>query len=288
MHLEKQQVSRYTSSYQVFRKEIALLLFLIIPIFAWSSTGYQRIVSLTPSLTQNLYYLEVQNRLVGCTSYCVAAKLDNKIIVASALKPNIEKIVGLKPDLVLASGLTSPKDVAILRKLGIRVEVFFTPKSFDEICLHFERLAKLTGQTTKAASVLAEAKAKVRLFQFKLKKASVKPKVFMQIGSSPIFSVLPNTFMQDYITYCGGVNIGNDLKGGTIGRELVVARNPDYIFIVSMDMMGDDEKAQWNKFSHMEAVKKNQIFILDANMACQPTPITFVQTIETIAKYMKL
>lgn len=84
---------------------------------------YKRIVTLAPSFTQSIYYLGAQDNLVGCTSYCDVAKDDNKEIVASAIKANIEKIISLKPDLVLASGLTNPKDTELLRKMGIKVEV---------------------------------------------------------------------------------------------------------------------------------------------------------------------
>ena len=91
---------------------------------------YQRIVSLAPSLTQSLYYLDAQERLIGCTSFCLAAKNDNKEVVASAVKANLEKIIAMKADLVLWD-LPIP-EIEALRKAGIRVELFQSPKSFWE------------------------------------------------------------------------------------------------------------------------------------------------------------
>lgn len=242
----------------------------------------ERIISLGPSLTQSIYYLNAQSQLVGCTSYCHAAKPDNKPIVSSAVKPNLEKIVSMKPDLVLASGLTSVKELETLRKMGIRVEVFKSPKTFDEICSQFIALGKLVGKEERAVAVIDSVKQRAEAIRLQNSNRNPKPRFFIQIGASPIFTVLPNTFMNDYITYCGGENIAQDLTAGTIGKELVIARKPDYIFVVTMGITGDEEKAMWSVFKNIPASKNDNIFILDSNIACQPTPITFIETLDLI------
>lgn len=242
----------------------------------------ERIISLNPALTQSIYYLNAQSQLVGCTNYCQAAKSDNKPIVSSAVKPNLEKIVSMKPDLVLASGLTSAKELETLRKMGIRVEVFFSPKTFDEICTQFITLGKLIGKEEPAIAVIDSVKQRAEAIRLQNSNRKVKPRFFIQIGASPIFSVLPSTFMHDYITYCGGENIAYDLRGGTISKELVIARKPDYIFVVTMGITGDEEKAMWNVFKNIPASKNGNIFVLDSDIACQPTPITFITTLDLI------
>ncbi|MGL5788810.1 MAG: ABC transporter substrate-binding protein [Bacteroidales bacterium] len=243
-----------------------------------------RVISLGPSLTQSIYYMGAQSQLIGCTSYCHSAKGDQKEVVASAVKPNLEKIASLKPDLVLASGFTPVRDIETLRKLGIRVEVFRSPKSFDEICEQFQHLGHLLGCDQKAGEIIHNSRQRVNEIVSISKKRGAKPKVFMQIGASPIFTVIPNTFMDDYIRYNGCSNIASDLTRGTIGRELVVARRPDYIYIVTMGLTGTEEKAEWERFKHIPAVRNNRIFILDSDYACQPTPISFVQTLEIMHK----
>ena len=74
-----------------------------------SAQQYKRIISLAPSITQSLYYLGAEDKLVGRTSYCVATENDNIEIVASAVTLNMEKAVSMKPDLVLVLGLTDQK-----------------------------------------------------------------------------------------------------------------------------------------------------------------------------------
>lgn len=239
-----------------------------------------RVISLGPSLTQSIYYMGAQSQLIGCTSYCQSAKADKKEIVASAVKPNLEKIAALKPDLVLASGFTPIRDLETLKKLGIRVEVFRSPKSFDEICEQFQHLGHLLGCDQKAGEIIHNSRQRVNEIVSISKKSGTKPKVFMQIGASPIFTVIPNTFMNDYILFNGCANIASDLTKGTIGRELVVARNPDYIYIVTMGITGTDEKAEWEKFKQISAVRNKKIFILNSDYACQPTPVSFVETLE--------
>lgn len=260
------------------------MLVLIAGCVALSAKTSLRVISLGPSLTQSIYYLEAQNQLIGCTSYCHSAKGDKKEVVASAVKPNLEKIASLKPDLVLASGFTPVRDIETLRKLGIRVEVFRSPKSFDEICEQFQHLGHLLGCDRKAGEIIQNSRQRVNEIVSISKKRGTNPKVFMQIGASPIFTVIPNTFMDDYIRYNGCSNIASDLTKGTIGRELVVARRPDYIYIVTMGLTGTEEKAEWERFKHIPAVRNNRIFILDSDYACQPTPISFVQTLEIMHK----
>src|SRR5690554_7340835 len=75
-----------------------------------------RIVSLAPSLTKSIYYMGAAGQLVGRTSYCFIADADDKEVVASAVSVNIEKVLTLKPDLVLATGITNPETIALLQR----------------------------------------------------------------------------------------------------------------------------------------------------------------------------
>lgn len=245
-----------------------------------------RIVSLMPSLTQSIYYLNANEMLVGCTNYCQVAKSDSIEIVSSAIKPNIEKIVSLNPDLVLVSGLISDRDIETLQKFGIQVEKFISPKSFDEICFEFIRLGKLIGKSEKANEIVNQSRKIIQDLRNSLPQRDFKPQIFIQIGASPIHTVVPNTFMDDYIHYCGGINIASELTSGNIGREFVVAKNPDIIFIVTMGIVGEEEADEWLKFSQMKAVANKKIYIINSDIACQPTPITFIETLELMNKYI--
>lgn len=263
-----------------------VLFLFILTAFAVQGQPYTRIVSLAPSFTQSLYYLEAQDNLVGCTSYCEAAKGDNKEIVSSAVKANVEKIISLKPDLVLASGLTNPKDTELLKKFGIKVETIYSPKSFQEICDQFIRMGELVGKTDKANALVEESKRTIQQIAEK-NKHNTNRSMFFQIGANPLFAVIPNTFMNDYMTLLGIGNIAGNLTQGTITREFVIANNPDYIFIATMGIVGEEELKTWNKYPNLKATQKKQVHIIDSDIACQPTPITFVQTIVLMDQLME-
>lgn len=266
-------------------KKTVLFLFLFIAITVYGQ-DYKRIVSLAPSLTQSLYFLNAQDKIVGCTSYCEVAKKDKKQIVASAVKINIEKLISVKPDLVIASGLSNVRDLETIRKFGIKVEVFQSPKSFSEICTQFSALGKIIGKENAAEKIVSECQSKVKEIETR-RKAKPKTKMFFQIGANPLFAVIPNTFMADYIRILNSENIASGLTQGTVTREFVIARNPDYIFIATMGIVGENEKGTWLKFPNIKASKKKNIFIIDSEIACQPTPITFTQTVETMDKLIK-
>lgn len=251
-----------------------------------TSGNVEKVVSLIPSLTQSIYFLNAQDKLVGCTSYCKTNPKDSIEVVASFKTPNIEKIVGLKPDVVLASDIVPEKDLQVLEKFGIRVEKFAQPKSFNEICSQFIRLGKLIGKENEAIEFVGKSKEKVESIRHDISGKTSRPRIFVQIGASPIFTVIPDTFMDDYITYCGGTNIGNELKKGIIGREFVIAKNPDIIFIVTMGMVGKEEAQQWKQFRQLNAVTAGKIYTISSEIACQPTPITFVKTLEVMNQYI--
>jgi ABC-type hemin transport system substrate-binding protein len=114
---------------KAFRYFFACLL--MVALWGTSSAQiYQRVVSLAPSLTKNIYFMGAGSQLVGCTSFCQEALDDNKEVVASAIKVNLEKLVLQKPDLVVATGLTDPETIASVKKFGIRIEVFHFGRRF--------------------------------------------------------------------------------------------------------------------------------------------------------------
>jgi ABC-type Fe3+-hydroxamate transport system substrate-binding protein len=248
----------------------------------FTSVSAKRIVSLTPSLTLNVRYLGEEGNLVGCTNYCQTTR---KIpIVASAIKVNIERVIAQKPDIVIATTLTSPETIVALKKVGLKVEVFPMSHSFSEICDQFMHLAKLLGKAQKGTEIIAHSKAKLKKIE---KSTTIGKKMFIQLGANPLFAVIPNTFMHEYISNAGAITITEGLTSGGITREAILRRNPDIIFIVTMGMETQKEIKKWESFKNLSATQNKKIFILDSQIACTPTPITFVQTQEIISNLLK-
>lgn len=266
------------------RRTLGFILFLVIGVCGYSQSP-QRIVSLAPSLTKMVYLLGLQHQLVGCTSYCEEAVKDKKSIVASAVEVNVEKVFLLKPDLVIATSLTKPATIEAFDKVGIKVNTFPMPKSYTEICSQFVEIANLTGKKALATSIVEKQQLRLKLIKQSILKGK-KPKVFFEIGAKPLYTVIPNTFMNDYISYSGGENIASDLKSGTISRETVLIRNPDIIFIVTMGIVGTEEKQTWDNYPNINASKNGKVFIIDSYKACSPNPVSFVDIVEQLVTTM--
>ncbi len=262
-----------------------LLLFAFLAIFSLKAQVANRVISLAPSVTKNIYLLEAQDKLVGCTSYCITKKEDNIAVIGSAIKVNMEKLYAQKPDLVITAGLTSPETLSMLDKLGIKYKVFESPKDFEGICTQFSEIAKLIGKEKKGTEIIQREKAKLRELKKKIPNGK-KPKLFIELGAKPLFAVIPNTFMHDYINFIGGENIATDMSTGIISRETVLLKNPDVIFITTMGATGKEEINNWLKYNKLNAVLNKKVFTLESDMACTPTPTSFTATVEKMIKLM--
>jgi ABC-type Fe3+-hydroxamate transport system substrate-binding protein len=258
------------------------ILTLVYNISSYAQT-YNRIVSLSRSITQEIYLLGAKDKLVGCTSYCDFAIKDNKEVVASAVDVNIEKVIILRPDLVLTTTITTPEAIETLKKAGIKIIAFQTTKSYEEICQNLMQVAEYTGKTLVADQIIKKQKHRLDSIISNIPKGN-KPRIFFEIGTKPIFTVLTNTFMNDFITFAGGENIASDLQKGTMTRESVFLRNPDVIVIVTMGILAEEERDRWASSKELNAAKNKKIFIIDSDKACSPTPVTFIDVVEELTK----
>lgn len=241
-----------------------------------------RLVSLTPSITKDLQDLQLTNNIVGATSYCEITEKNKELIIGNAMDANLEKILLLKPDYVFSSGLTDDKIIANLKNNGVKVVKLDKIVSFEAICSHFKNLGILLSKEKIADSIISESKNRINTLLKTIPSPQHKPTVFFQIGAKPIFTVIPGTFMNDYITMANAENIAADLTRGTMTRESVIQRDPDVIFIITMGMVAEEEKKIWELYPQMKAVKNNKIFFIDADKACSPTVVTFTETLEDI------
>lgn len=242
----------------------------------------QRIISLGPTLTKWLYLMDAGDRVVGVTTYCTQPpEAAEKPKIGNVITADIEKIVGLKPDLVLATSLTSPRSMEKLKSLGIRVRQFNEEKSFEEICGHFLELGKIIGKEKESAGIVAKARKEAGKSTGKLKNLK-KPTVFVQIGAKPLFTVTGTSFISDMVKMSGGINIAEKAKSGLYSREKVIADNPDAIIISEMGIAGREEMDLWLKYKTLDAVKNKRIYVLDSYLLCSPTPLSFVEAMEKL------
>jgi ABC-type Fe3+-hydroxamate transport system substrate-binding protein len=244
----------------------------------------QRIVSLVPNVTEELYLLGVQDRIVGVTVYCQRPpQAQSKERVGAVVEVNVEKILSLRPDLVIASPLTDQKQIKKLRDLGVRIEIFKAPQNFEGLCTGFLRLAQLVGRGQEAREIIARAEGELAISKGKVEGLS-RPRVFVQIGEKPLVVAGGDSFIDDVVSCAGGINIAHEVKTSVYSREEVVRRNPDIILIAKMGMAGEREKAAWVRYETIRAVQDDRIYTVDPYRFCSPTPLSFVESVKELVR----
>jgi ABC-type Fe3+-hydroxamate transport system substrate-binding protein len=244
----------------------------------------QRIVSLVPNITEELYLLGVQDRIVGVTIYCQRPpEAQSKERVGAVVEVNVEKIVSLRPDLVFASPLTDRRQIEKLRDVGVRIEVFQPSQDFEGLCAEFLELAHFVGREKEAQEIIKRSERELAHIK-EMIKGLPTPRVFVQIGEKPLVAAGGDSFIDDFVSFAGGVNIAHEVKTSVYSREEVVRRNPDIILIAKMGIAGEREKKTWMKYTTIKAVQTDTIYTVDPYRFCSPTPLSFVEQVNELVR----
>ncbi|HBE02217.1 MAG: hypothetical protein A2096_07950 [Spirochaetes bacterium GWF1_41_5] len=247
----------------------------------------QKIISLAPSITEELFLLGLEDKITGVTTYCNRPEAAlHKEKVGTVVSVNIEVIFRLDPDIIFASPVLDPKHKTRLEGLGFNIEVFPSPRDFTQMCDQFRSLSRLTGTEEKAKLILKNTEKRLKKIRA-ARTGKYRPSILVQIGTRPIYVGIPGTFINDFIEFAGGENAASGLKTAIISREEVIRRDPEIIFIVTMGIISEHEKKEWQRFNGLRAVKNDAIFSLSADMVCSATPATFPDTLEIMSAYIE-
>lgn len=271
-------------------KQQCINLILIISVFfALGPTAHartpSRVISLGPIITEMIYLLSADDLLIANTSYCnVPEAAKHKPKIGSLIQMNVEKILTLEPDVVLASPLASQQQLQVLKNMGISVVQFQNPETFAKMCAMMAQLGELLGKADRARQIIDAAEKEVDTV---ITATSALPRktVFIQIGLRPLHTSPKGTFIHEYIEFAGGINVAADATSGNYSREVVLEKNPDIIFIATMGSSksgAKKEKKTWESYPSLTATKNQTIYILDPEAICSPTPVSFAETLKDI------
>lgn len=240
----------------------------------------RRVVSLAPSFTKALVLLGLKDRLVGVTMYCNLPAVSGLPRVGSVTDFNLEKILQLKPDLVLATPLVPKAQLRRLEDFRIKVVIFRAPEDFKKLCEQFKTLSRIFGREERAGEILSQVQR--RLIAVKRRIAGKpRPRVILQIGADPLWVAGKKSFLGEAVQLAGGDN-PIEGEGGPISRELVIKLDPEVILIVDMGMTGEREVEKWRSFGAIKAVRNGRIYLLKSDLYCSPTPLSFAQGVEEL------
>ena len=242
-----------------------------------------RVVSLGPAITDQVCLLGLARYLAGVTTYCrLPAEIPRPMEVGTVTGISTEQIVALGPDLVLATGLTHPRDAGKLEQLGIRVIRFDYAKNFDDICGQFLQLGELLERGAEAREIVEAARTRVDALAGTVQ-GRAAPRVFVEVGTRPLFTANRDSYIDDMVARAGGQNVARDIEGGYYSRERVLAENPDVIVIVTMGVEVEEEKAAWLATEALQVAKTGRVYVMDAYTVCSPTPPRFAEAAEAMA-----
>ncbi|MDO9535190.1 MAG: cobalamin-binding protein [Bacillota bacterium] len=249
----------------------------------------ERIISISPANTEIAFALGLGDRLVGVTDYCsYPTQAQDKTSVGGYSDPNLEKIVALEPDLILA-GSFHKEEVLKLDEMGIPVLVL-DPQSLEEIYESFELVAIATGAEAEFKRLAADMKGRIDAVEERLAslEEDKKVRVYFEVYSDPLMSAGNKAEINEIISLAGGINIFADIDGTypVVSAEAVVKRDPQVILFP--DYHGTEEfnaellqeRPGWGE---IDAVKNGRVHAVENDVFSRPGP-RFVEAVEAAAK----
>ncbi|MDK2821537.1 MAG: cobalamin transport system substrate-binding protein [Clostridia bacterium] len=251
----------------------------------------QRIISLAPSATEILFALGLGDKVFGVTKYCdYPPEAKTKEVIGGFSDPNMEKILSLNPDLVLATTMHE-KAVKDLESVDIPV-IVLDAKTIEGVMENITLVGKATGHEKEANEVVASMKEKVQKVVEKVKDIPEedKPTVYYEVFSEPIMTAGPKTIIHDLITQAGGINIGADAETDYVeySVEVLLRKNPEVM--IAPDLHGSNTATLENVkkrpgWADISAVKNGKVYILEDDLITLPGP-RIVEGLEAIAKVL--
>ena len=236
----------------------------------------KRLVSLAPSITEIVYALGCEDRLMAATTYSdhppAAKKLPR---VGSYIRLDLEKIVAMKPDLCIAVKDGNPKET-VMRIESFGIPVFaVNPNGIKTVIEAVEKLGLVLNAEKRAAQVAGDMKQRMDLIKSFTDTVDHRPGVFFQIGISPIVSTGSGTFLHELIELAGGRNLAKGPKSyPRFSTEQVISLKPEIIIITSMARaeIFYNVKKDWETWTQLPAVKNKRVYIVESDILDRPTP----------------
>jgi len=247
----------------------------------------KRIISLAPSLTEILYALGLGERVVGVTRFSTyPPEAASKPQVGSYINLNVEKILSLRPDLVIGTkDGNEPGVVDMLQQAGIAVFIV-NPRDVQEAIGTIATIGRVCGIPERAANLTRQLEKRLNTV-IQRTKSKKKPLVFLQINLKPIMTVNRDTFHHDLIRLSGGRNMTAEasITYPRISIEEVIQRMPDVILISSMERGGRYEKArqEWMQWTSIPAVQNGRVHLIDSDLIDRPSP-RIIDGLEAMAR----
>ncbi len=244
----------------------------------------RRIISLAPNVTEIIYLLGAQDRLIGNTIQCTwPEEAKNIPKIGTLLNPNYEVILAAKPDLVIASTAGNDQN-AVMKLAGLGAPVYVAaPRDVQKIFKSVEDIARITGCADRGTELVAQMKQ--RLEKVKSRIQGLPPvRAFFITWLDPLLAPGKNTFENDVLSYAGVISITADIPQfyPRYSLEQIIVKNPDAIITVRQEGNPIPDFRKIAGWRDLWAVRMGKVFILTEYLQ-HPSPL-FVDGVEELAQ----
>lgn len=243
-----------------------------------------KVISLGPNVTETIFFLNKGDKLIGRTEYCDFPKEAEKINTIGTLQsPNIEKIVELKPDIVIASTHANKENLDKLDQLGIKTIALYGEENFEGAYDVISNIGKVLNANKEANAIVNNMKKKVDSVKEKVKGKNI-PTVYYTVGYGKGGDFTPgkDTFLGKLITIAGAKNAGEDAVNWKFSLEKLIEKNPD-IIICSKYFDAKKGLQETSGYKDLKAIKNDNLFEIDNNMLDRQGP-RLADGLEELAK----
>lgn len=246
----------------------------------------RRIISLAPNVTEILFSLGLGPRVVGVSSYSDYPAAARKLPVVFTLTSlDVEKIVALKPDLLIAAAIVPPTAVAKLRSLHLPVLVT-DPKNIPGILKDIRMVGTATGATAAATAEVASLQRRIDRVETLVQHIAQRPRVFYELDPKQLYTGGRGSFVDSLITMADGVNVAGKINNPypALSAEQLIAFNPQYIILGDANYgVTPASVAARPGFGAISAVKLHHIYGINDDLVSRAGP-RIVDGLEKIAR----
>ncbi|EPL6454360.1 vitamin B12 ABC transporter substrate-binding protein BtuF [Providencia rettgeri] len=245
----------------VYLSQLITLLLACFISFSALSEPKQRVISLSPANTELAYAAGLGDNLIAVSAYSDHPEQAKKLEQVSDWQGvNVERIIALKPDLILAwRGGNPQRPLDQLASFGIPI-VYFDPQTIDEVIDAVNELSQYSPKPELAQQNVDAMRARLTPYQPPQKTNVKTKKVFIQLGTQPLFSAGNHTLQNDVVKFCGGENIfaNSAVQWPQVSREQVLTRNPEVIIMTGSAEQENVVRDFWHSQLDVPIIRLNE------------------------------
>ncbi|MFC1970498.1 ABC transporter substrate-binding protein [Chloroflexota bacterium] len=255
-------------------------------------TAPQKIISLAPSNTEILFALGLAEQIAAVTDYCdYPPEAEFKPSIGGFSTPNIEEIIALSPDLILATSKHENKIIPQLEDKGLTV-IALNPKTIDKVLEAITIVGKVCGVKEAAANLVAEMQQRIKAVTDKTSGLSpeeiLKTYYVVWFGDEGVMIAGSSTLQNEMIAMAGSHNAGSEIESyANVDIETVIFRDPAVMIVgTSHGSAGlDTYNYVYNepRLGDISARKNNHVYAIDSNIASRPGP-RIIEALELFAQ----